>query len=115
MPVSSSDINALPSPNTVSGALIHACAVYSALDLFKAHAAAGRNAEAGRFLSTAVQMASGGLLELERVIVSKLKAAEAFDLTESTVSRVLGKAAEHPNTPANDHDPAPPEPAPFVA
>lgn len=115
MSAAPSDIDALPNPDTLSGALLHACAVYSALDLFKAHAAAGRSAEAGRFLNTAVEMASGGLLELERVIVSKLKAAEAFDLTESTVSRVLGKAAEHPNTPANDHDAPPPEPAPFVA
>ena len=51
---------------------------------------------------------------LERITAAQLQTAQAQHLTESTIARVLGKAAEHPNTPANDHA-APSEPAPFIA
>lgn len=52
---------------------------------------------------------------LERITASQLQTAQARHLTESTIARVLSKTAEHPNTPANDHRPAPPQPAPSIA
>lgn len=75
----------------------------------------GDDTEARGRLQILAENVAIGLPGLERIVAAKLQTAEARDRTESTIARVLGKAAEHSNTPANDHDTPPPEPAPFVA
>ncbi len=66
----------------------------------------GNEAEGRACLSLLAENVAIGLPGLERVVAAKLQTAEAQHRTEGTVARVLRLSAEHPNTPANDHDPA---------
>jgi hypothetical protein len=93
------------------------CSVHDLLDLlelFRSHAAEGRQFEASRCLTTAVAAAPSFLPVLKGLIAAQRQAAEARDLTQRPDVRVIcsiGQAVKQPDAANLEHTPTPTEPA----
>jgi len=93
------------------------CSVHDLLDLlelFRSHAAEGRQFEASRCLTTAVAAAPSFLPVLKGLIAAQRQAAEADDLTKRPDRRVIasiGIAAKQPDPANSEQHATPTQPA----
>jgi hypothetical protein len=97
------------------------CSVHDLLDLlelFRSHAAEGRQFEASRCLTTAVAAAPSFLPVLKGLIAAQRQAAKHLDLAQRPNVRVLasiGIAQPQPDPANSEHAPTPEQPSPSVA
>jgi hypothetical protein len=96
------------------GHLILARTVYRSVLAINAAFSRGDDAEARRGLSILAREIDPIVPQVEQVM-AELESAKAADRTQSTLAAIFDRKAEPKLHASNDHDAAPPEPAPIIA